>query len=120
MNFFGDLVSLESLDNICTHTLTFHIALYCHDKIYTIQQCFGAVIDAWAKADDRYKSAEHAESLLYRMEELFLDKKSNNPRENLTAIAYNLGKSYCICWLMISRKRFEFFSIICIIQRIGL
>ncbi|KAL7532698.1 hypothetical protein ACHAXR_005288, partial [Thalassiosira sp. AJA248-18] len=31
-------------------------------------KCFGAVIDAWAKADERHESAEHAEKLLYRME----------------------------------------------------
>jgi len=56
-------------------------------------KCYGTVINAWSKADDRHETAEHAEKLLYRMEEMFLNKKSSNPREMLSNIAYNLGES---------------------------
>ena len=56
----------------------------------TITQCFGAVINAWSNADNEYGTAEHAESFLGRMEDLFLNRKSSNPREMLSVIAYNL------------------------------
>ncbi|KAL3763328.1 hypothetical protein ACHAW5_007720 [Stephanodiscus triporus] len=53
------------------------------------QKCFGTVIDAWSKADDKYQTAEKAESVLEQMEVLFLHSESNNPKEMLSNIAYN-------------------------------
>lgn len=48
------------------------------------------MIDAWSKADIEHETAEKAELLLNRMEELFLHRRSSNPRETLSNIAYNL------------------------------
>jgi hypothetical protein len=56
------------------------------------QKCFGTVIDAWSKADDKYQTAENAESVLMQMEDLFLHSESNNPKEMLSNIAYNSGE----------------------------
>lgn len=53
-------------------------------------QCFGAVIDAWSKADEGYDSADNAEGVLDRMETYFLHEKLNK-RFMLSNIAYNLG-----------------------------
>jgi pentatricopeptide repeat protein len=75
---------------ICIHLndtwLTFATSPYDRSK------CFGAVIDAWSKADDKYETAEKAEAVLNRMESVFLHSKSNNPREQLGNIAYNSGE----------------------------
>jgi hypothetical protein len=59
---------------------------------YDGSKCFGSVIDAWSKADDQYQTAEIAESVLNRLEDVFLHNKSNNPKEMLSNIAYNSGE----------------------------
>lgn len=53
-------------------------------------QCFGAVIDAWSKADEEYDTAEYAEAVLDRMETYFLHEKLNE-KFKLSNVAYNLG-----------------------------
>lgn len=50
---------------------------------------YGAVIDAWARANDEQESAEHAEGLLDEVEELFLHSHASNPKERLSNIVYN-------------------------------
>ena len=50
------------------------------------------MIDAWSKADGRYETAENAEQVLLRMEELFLHRNSSNPKEMLSTVAYNMGE----------------------------
>lgn len=50
------------------------------------------MIDAWCKADDLYESANQAESVLDLMEDLFLHRTSSNPKEMLSAVAYNMGE----------------------------
>jgi len=50
---------------------------------------FGAVIDAWARANNEQESAEHAEGLLDEAEKLFLNSQSSNPKERLSNIVYN-------------------------------
>lgn len=50
------------------------------------------MIDSWSKANDQYQTAENAESVLNRMEDVFLHNKSNNPKEMLSNIAYNSGE----------------------------
>ena len=64
----------------------------CFSSYHSSSKCYGAVIDAWAKADNEYATAEHAESYLDKMEELFLHRKSPNPKEMLSNVAYNLGE----------------------------
>lgn len=61
-----------------------------HPDLRPIPHVFGAVIDAWSKANDEEATAEHAETLLDKMEELFLH--TSNPKEKLTNVAYNLGE----------------------------
>ena len=55
------------------------------------------MIDAWCKADDRYKSAEQAELVLEWMEDLFLHRTSSNPKEMLSVVAYNMGEELYVC-----------------------
>lgn len=50
---------------------------------------FGAVIDAWARANNEQESAEHAEGLLDEAEKLFLNSNSSDPKERLSNIVYN-------------------------------
>ena len=50
---------------------------------------FGAVIDAWAKANEEQSSAEHAEELLEEAERLFLYSQSTDANERLSNIVYN-------------------------------
>lgn len=52
------------------------------------------MIDAWCKADDRYESAEQAGKVLLWMEDLFLHRKSSNPKEMLSVVAYNMGECF--------------------------
>ena len=59
----------------------------------TLVQCFGAAINAWAKADNQYASAERAEALLDRLDDLFLARRTATGRERLSNIPYNVGES---------------------------
>eukprot|EP00571_Detonula_confervacea_P012954 CAMPEP_0172306034 /NCGR_PEP_ID=MMETSP1058-20130122/7195_1 /TAXON_ID=83371 /ORGANISM="Detonula confervacea, Strain CCMP 353" /LENGTH=1003 /DNA_ID=CAMNT_0013017805 /DNA_START=37 /DNA_END=3045 /DNA_ORIENTATION=- len=77
----------------CERLLDRLVSLY--DKVGYVElrpnpMCFGTVINAWAKADEEHATAEHAESLLDRMEELFLKRRSSNPKEMLRNVPYNL------------------------------
>lgn len=58
--------------------------------LFTFFKSFGVAIDAWAKADDKISSANHAEGLLMRMEELFLPVATNNRRDMLSNVPYNI------------------------------
>lgn len=71
--------------------ICFDYANKCYLLYYNVcLQCFGAVIDAWSKADEGYDSADNAEGVLDRMETYFLHEKLNK-RFMLSNIAYNLG-----------------------------
>lgn len=57
----------------------------------TKNKCFGAVINAWSKADQEYTSAEHAEAVLDQMENYFFHEQKDK-RFMLSNVAYNLGE----------------------------
>jgi len=59
------------------------------DHLRPRPECFGAVINAWSKADQEYTSAEHAEAVLDQMENYFLNEQKDK-RFMLSNVAYNL------------------------------
>ena len=83
----------QRCERLCNRLLSLYennsVGRDAHSQLRPVPHLFGAVIDAWAKAGHERGSAERAEALLGRMEELFLG--TENQRERLINVPYNSG-----------------------------
>ena len=71
------------------------LVIYSH-----FSKSFGVAIDAWAKADDKISSANHAEGLLMRMEELFLPVSTKNRGQMLSNVPVSVLDYACLSCIL--------------------